>query len=61
MSENNKPDLRDAENMVDIIKSAPEGKRDLVRLALAFYSRGMSDCLALDIHSAANAPTRPTA
>lgn len=50
-------DFGDAAKMAEILKKAPEGKRELARLALTFYSRGMSDCLALDMRGDAPRPT----
>lgn len=47
--------VKDAEPMIGIIEKVPEDKRELARLALSFYTQGMSDCLALCAPSAQQA------
>lgn len=45
--------INDAEPMIKILANVPEEKRDLARLALTFYTSGISAGIALN----ASAPT----
>ena len=47
--------VMEAAKMADLLAGVPEGQRDLVRLALTFYTSGISAGLALCMPSAQQA------